>query len=276
MHWIVSLVISLQANCVRRMPLMECIVDWALLSLTLGLEVDIWHAPEPWKDWSDLVWGYANLERLQAMDITICVGRVDIEPVNCVRDLGVLLDSSLSVHQHIAIVTSTCFLHLSTASQAQPHTCYRRPKATCLHCNTDPCRLLQLCACLSVWLCSGTAVASTSRGHVVFLGLAATDRTTSQLHCRHYTGYLCVNVLLTSCAHWCTVLPSDMCLLIYFMLWYHSRCYQEERICGWQTMDSTTYHGCHRRSVPQLSPLRVRVLGISYPYLCIKWTVSRR
>ena len=60
-------------------------------------------------------------------------------------------------------------------------------------------------------------------------------------------------------------LPSDTRLLIYFMQRHHSRCYQEERIC---TMDSTTYHECHRRSVPELSLLLVRVLGISYPY-CI-------
>ena len=60
------------------------------------------------------------------------------------------------------------------------------------------------------------------------------------------------------------VLPSDMRLLIYFMLWYQSRRYQEERICGRQTMNSTMYHSCHRRSVPELSLLSVRVLAISY------------
>jgi len=53
--------------------------------------------------------GRANLERLQAMDITIRFGQVDIEPVDCIHDLGVLLDSSLSKHQHIARVTSACF-----------------------------------------------------------------------------------------------------------------------------------------------------------------------
>jgi len=40
------------------------------------------------------------------------LGQVDIEPVDCVRDLGVLLDSSLTMLQHIARVTSTCFFHL--------------------------------------------------------------------------------------------------------------------------------------------------------------------
>ena len=51
----------------------------------------------------------------------------------------------------------------------------------------------------------------------------------------------------------------------------------EEGICGRRTMHSTTttYHGCRRRSVPQLSPLRVRVLGIRYPCLFVKCAVSR-
>ena len=44
------------------------------------------------------------------MDVTIRVGQGDIESVGCLSDLGVLLDSSLSMHQHIATVTSTCFL----------------------------------------------------------------------------------------------------------------------------------------------------------------------
>jgi len=35
-----------------------------------------------------------------------------IHPSDCVRDLGVLLDSSLSMRQHIAKVASTCFFHL--------------------------------------------------------------------------------------------------------------------------------------------------------------------
>ena len=34
-----------------------------------------------------------------------------------------------------------------------------------------------------------------------------------------------------------------------------------------RTMDSTMYHGCHGRSVPELSPLLVREFGISYPSL---------
>ena len=40
--------------------------------------------------------GRANLDRLQAIDITIRLGHVDIEPADCDRDLGVLLVNSLS------------------------------------------------------------------------------------------------------------------------------------------------------------------------------------
>jgi len=46
------------------------------------------------------------------MDTTIRLRQVDIEPVDCVRDLGVLIDSSLNMCQHVAEVTWTCFFHL--------------------------------------------------------------------------------------------------------------------------------------------------------------------
>ena len=45
------------------------------------------------------------------MDTTIHLGQANIKPTDCVRDLGVLLDSSLSMRQHITKVTSTCFFH---------------------------------------------------------------------------------------------------------------------------------------------------------------------
>lgn len=51
--------------------------------------------------------------------------------------------------------------------------------------------------------------------------------------------------------------PLVMLLLVCKTMSYHFRCYQEQRICGWQTMDCTTYHGCHRWSVPELSSLLV-------------------
>jgi len=53
-----------------------------------------------------------NLERLASTDVSVHVGQTVIQPSDRVRDLGVILDSSLSTRQHIAKVASTCFFHL--------------------------------------------------------------------------------------------------------------------------------------------------------------------
>jgi len=53
-----------------------------------------------------------NLERLASTDVSVRVGQAVIQPGDRVRDLGVILDSSLSMRQHIAKVASTCFFHL--------------------------------------------------------------------------------------------------------------------------------------------------------------------
>ena len=54
----------------------------------------------------------ANLDRLADTDVTICLDQATIHPSDCVRDLGVLLDSSLSIRQHIPKAASTCFFHI--------------------------------------------------------------------------------------------------------------------------------------------------------------------
>jgi len=61
-----------------------------------------------------LIWfvGHANLEWLQRWTKTYAIRLepVVVEPVDCIHDLSILLDSSLSMRQHIARVTSTCFI----------------------------------------------------------------------------------------------------------------------------------------------------------------------
>jgi len=54
----------------------------------------------------------ANIDRLAVTDVTICFDQATIHPSDCVRKPGVLLDSSLSMRQHIAKIASTCFFHL--------------------------------------------------------------------------------------------------------------------------------------------------------------------
>ena len=59
----------------------------------------------------------SRLDRLRHQDITVTVGTVTIQPSAVVRDLGVLLDSELSMKRHVAKVTSTCFYQLRRLRQ---------------------------------------------------------------------------------------------------------------------------------------------------------------
>jgi len=54
----------------------------------------------------------ANLDHLAVTGVTICLDQATIHRSDCVRNLGVLLDSSLSMRQHMAKIASTCFFHL--------------------------------------------------------------------------------------------------------------------------------------------------------------------
>ena len=66
-------------------------------------------------DKTELIWfgsraNLSNLKRLDVMSLTLC--SVVIEPVDSVRDLGVILDSELSMQKHIGKVYSLCFFHI--------------------------------------------------------------------------------------------------------------------------------------------------------------------
>ena len=66
-------------------------------------------------DKSELIWfgSTANMQRLQSVDTCIrIIAGTDITPVDSVRDLGVYLDSILSVldmRAHIGKIASVCF-----------------------------------------------------------------------------------------------------------------------------------------------------------------------
>ena len=63
---------------------------------------------------TELIWfgSQVNLEHLVTADVSVRVGQTVVQSSDRVRDLGVILDSSLSMRQHIAKVTSTYFFHL--------------------------------------------------------------------------------------------------------------------------------------------------------------------
>ena len=59
---------------------------------------------------TDLVWLhglYTEAHQLDVVNLNHC--SVIVEPVDTVRDLGVILDSELSMREHISNISSTCF-----------------------------------------------------------------------------------------------------------------------------------------------------------------------
>ena len=65
-------------------------------------------------DKTEIIWFClrANLKTLSSADTTLQIGSTIMEPVNSVRNLGVYMDSVLSMHTHIGKVSSACFYHL--------------------------------------------------------------------------------------------------------------------------------------------------------------------
>ena len=59
----------------------------------------------------------SRLAKLADVDSTVTVGTNVIQPAPVVRDLGVLLDSELSMKKHVNKVTSTCFYQLRRLRQ---------------------------------------------------------------------------------------------------------------------------------------------------------------
>jgi len=60
---------------------------------------------------TELIWfgSQSNLAKLSRTDCTIQVGSSAIQPSTVVRDLGLHLDSQLSMKQHVAKVAATCY-----------------------------------------------------------------------------------------------------------------------------------------------------------------------
>jgi len=70
----------------------------------------------------ELIW-FASRTTLSKMatDRSVTVGSVDVQPTDIVRNLGVLLDSELTMKQHVNRVTSACFYHLRRLRQLKRH-----------------------------------------------------------------------------------------------------------------------------------------------------------
>jgi len=71
---------------------------------------------------TELIWfgSRTTLSKL-ATDRSVTVGSVDVQLTDIVRNIGVLLDSELTVKQHVNRVTSACFYHLRRLRQLKRH-----------------------------------------------------------------------------------------------------------------------------------------------------------
>ena len=70
-------------------------------------------------DKTEVIWfgSRANLARLNGRDRSVLVGSEPIKPSTFVRDLGVLLDTELTMKRHVAKVAASCFYHLRRLRQ---------------------------------------------------------------------------------------------------------------------------------------------------------------
>ena len=62
---------------------------------------------------TELIWfgSQTNLKKIADLDLNLYIGLDIIKPVNVVRDLGVYVDSELSMKHHISTVIRACFIH---------------------------------------------------------------------------------------------------------------------------------------------------------------------
>ena len=64
---------------------------------------------------TELIWFIGNqtsLRRLSSADHSLTIDSMDVQPSDVVRDLGVLLDSELTLKHHVNRIASTCFYHV--------------------------------------------------------------------------------------------------------------------------------------------------------------------
>jgi len=59
-----------------------------------------------------VVWHQVSLKKIENKDLKLRVGNDVIGSASSVRDLGVIMDSELSMKKHISQVASVCYVHL--------------------------------------------------------------------------------------------------------------------------------------------------------------------
>ena len=81
---------------------------------------------------TELIWfgSKANLKKMADLDLNLYIGADVTKPVSVVRDLGVFLDSELSIRHHINTFVRSCCFSSSASKISSTHPrcrCYPRP-----------------------------------------------------------------------------------------------------------------------------------------------------
>ena len=99
---------TIQANRLNLELCIDAIKDWCA---SRRLQLNGYKTEIIWFD------SRANLKKLFSVDTTLRIGSTIVEPVNSVRNMGVYMDSALSMRTHIGKVSAACFYHLRRLRQ---------------------------------------------------------------------------------------------------------------------------------------------------------------
>jgi len=68
-----------------------------------------------------MIWfgSHSNLAKLLRINLSLQVGTSNIQPSNVVRDLGIYMDSELTMKEHVAKIAAACFYHVRRLRQVR-------------------------------------------------------------------------------------------------------------------------------------------------------------
>ena len=72
-------------------------------------------------DKTEMIWfgSRSNFAKLQRINLSLQVGTSNIQPSSVVRDLGVYMDSELTMKEHVAKIAAACFYHIRCLRQVR-------------------------------------------------------------------------------------------------------------------------------------------------------------
>jgi len=70
---------------------------------------------------TEMIWfgSRSDLAKLQRINLSLQVGTSNIQPSSVVRDLGVYMDSELTMKKHVAKIAAACFYHIRHLRQVR-------------------------------------------------------------------------------------------------------------------------------------------------------------